>query len=418
MTYIDSAIKNRKSSKVISILTWICVFLLFVGDIRIPIGDSELYTPLAIFPAIILFVIRIGLFELYFLRGTLALLGVLISGVLSTVWSDYVSVARSVAAMFPIATAVLVLLALNGVRDLNFLIRSAVLVGGGFLAVWVTFLSFLSIHASMSGLPFYEAKLLIETPLGRSNYLAAFLLVFLTFSWNQSLILRGLALIAFSVLSIYSRGAFLVFFLFVLIVFFRSSGAGYKKYIFGALVVLSLFGILAMIFLGKLFEYDLTESFGFDPLESAENRLLLWKASLDMLSESPIFGIGPNGFRSFVEINSMEDVWGPHNSILLLWLNYGILGVCFYFAYVFFIFQSVRKKSYIEEYDNNVFIMLCLLLFFSLFEPLVGSATFEILLVIIYLWSVDFRVENKPHMLRLSGASLNPRWSGKVIQGR
>jgi len=413
MTHIYTPIDKQKKNSVISMLAWLCVFLLFIGDARIPVGDSELYTPLAIFPAIILFVIRIGLFELYFLRGTFALLGVMIAGVLSTIWSDYVSVTRSVAAMFPIVTAVVILIALNGVRDLNRLIKSAVFFGGCFLAAWVALLSF---QAAISDLPFYEAKLLIETPLGRSNYLAAFLLVFLAFSWNKSLILRGVAVIAFSALSIYSRGALLVFFLYVLIIVFRSSRSDYKKYFLGSLVVILSFSVLATIFFGGLFEHDLTEKFGFDPFESAENRLLLWKASLEMLWKSPLFGIGPNGFRTFVEINGLEDVWGPHNSILLLWLNYGIIGVLFYFVYCFSILQSVREVGRFDQEGNNVFVLLCILLFFSLFEPLVGSATFEILIVIIYLWSVNLRVEHGARMLKSSGASLDQRWGSEVKQ--
>ncbi len=406
MTRIGNAIENRITNKIVSMLTWISVFLLFVGEVRIPIGGSELYTPLAIFPAIILFVIRLGLFDLHLLRGALALLGVLIAGVLSTVWSDHVSVARSVAAMFPIAIAALVLLAFNGVRGLSCLIVSAVIAGGSILAVWVILLS---IQASISGLPFYEAKLLIETPLGRSNYLAAFLLAFLAFSWGRSLKLRGLALIAFGAISIYSRGAFLVFLLFICIVFLRSFRSRYKKYFLGAVFVFSWFGILATISSEVLFQSDLSENFGFDPFESAENRLLLWKASLDMLGESPLFGVGPNGFRSFVERSGLEDVWGPHNSVLLLWLNYGVLGVFFYFAYCFFIFRSVRNCGCAKMSDNNVLVLLCLLLVFSLFEPLVGSASFELLLAIIYIWSVNFQTGHGARMLRSSCAARYPQ---------
>lgn len=210
MAHVYAPINNLTKNRVISLLAWLCVFLIFVGDVRFPIGDSELYTPLAIFPAIILFVIRIGLFELYFLRGTFALLGVMIAGVLSTIWSDYVSVTRSVAAMFPIVTAVVILIALNGVRDLNRLIKSAVFFGGCFLAAWVALLSF---QAAISDLPFYEAKLLIETPLGRSNYLAApsFWFFSCVFLEQVTYIKRSGSNCVLIALSIYSRGALLVF---------------------------------------------------------------------------------------------------------------------------------------------------------------------------------------------------------------
>lgn len=65
-----------------------------------------------------------------------------------------------------------------------------------------------------------------------------------------------------------------------------------------------------------------------------------------------------------LEINGLEDVWGPHNSILLLWLNYGIIGVLFYFVYCFSILQSVREVGRFDQEGNNVFVLLCILLFF------------------------------------------------------
>lgn len=390
MTNSAMLFESTKKSTFIRWLAWTSIFLLFVGDIRIPIGESTLYTPMAIFPALVLLFLRLIVAEIYFLRGTLALIGVLAAGVLSAIWSDYVSVMRTVAAMFPIAAAILVLFALNGVSGVHRIIQSAIMAGGGLLAVWVLLLT---LRAFFSGLAFYDAKLLIETPLGRSNYLGAFLLVFLAFAWGRSNILKGLALCALGALSIYSRGTALVFALFLLILCAQKLKLGQKSLLFIASVTLGFSIILVAIFSTIGFDFNSVVYFDNDSLESTGNRLLLWKKSVEMLLQSPVLGIGPNGFRSLVETYGYEDVWGPHNSILLLWMNYGVIGLFCYLAYCVFIIQSMRRNDYFKKYDRQILILLFLLLFFSLFEPLIGSASFEILLGALYLYSVRSRLE-------------------------
>jgi hypothetical protein len=392
MEEIATQFKSAQKNILIRWLAWSCIFLLFVGDVRIPIGESTLFTPMAIFPALVLLFLRLIASDVYFLPGTLALIGVLIAGVLSAMWSDDVVTTRAVAAMFPIAAAIVVLLALTGVSGLHRIIQSAIMVGGGLLAI-LAFL--LTVRAIFSGLDFYYAKLLIETPLGRSNYLGAFLLVFLAFVWGRSSILMVLALCALGALSVYSRGTALVFSLFLFVILIRKLTAGRKNFLLVVPVIGGFSIILAAIFSIAGFNFDPIDYFDHNSLESTGNRLTLWKASIEMLMQSPVFGVGPNGFRSLVEVYGFEDVWGPHNSILLLWLNYGILGLFCYLAYCFFIIQSMHTNEYFKKYDRQILILLYLLLFFSLFEPLVGSASFEILLGVLYLYSVRTRLEQR-----------------------
>lgn len=386
--------ENRTRSKMFGAIAWVCVLSLFYGDVLIPVGESSLYTPVALFPAVMLFLIRIVFLDLSTLRGAIALLGVLAAGMLSVAWSDYVSFNRSVAAMFPVATAILFLLALHGVLDLDRIIRSAVFFGGSIFSVWIIFLVFQAVQASISGLPFYEAKLLIETPLGRSNYLAAFVLTLLAFSWRSSFCLSLLGLISLGALAIYSRGALLVGLFFLTICFFNTLRVDSKRIVFLLIAILLLCLLVAIFFNGFLIHNN-----SYNYFESVENRFLLWGASIDMISNAPFFGVGPNGFRTIVEGGYLEDVWGPHNSILLLWLNYGVVGLCFYLTYLFFVFNSLYRIIDVERNNFYIFVLLCLLVFFSMFEPLVGSATFEILLAIIYLWATSFR---KEYLARLS----------------
>lgn len=179
-----------------SFLVWLSVFLIFMGNVRIPIGGSELYTPIAIFPVLILLFFR--LLRLKVLIGAFALIGVLVSGFISSLNSEYVSSIRALAAVFPVVMAILLIVSVGRGDDYSYLIRSGILCGGSILAVWVIILSS---KAILSGLPYYEAKMIIETPLGRSNYLSIFILVFLSFSFGESLVYKILGVISLLLLS-------------------------------------------------------------------------------------------------------------------------------------------------------------------------------------------------------------------------
>jgi len=297
--------------------------------------------------------------------------------------------------MFPLMAAVLLLVSLADLPGIERVARSAVLWGGSVLALWVTVLVW---RAFTSSLPFYEAKLLIETPLGRSNYLGAFLLFFLAFTWNKPLPLKGLALVALSTLSLYSRGCLLVTFVFLLAVGWSRLLAAKKVALGLGLIIGAILYLSVLHSISGNFSNEGAATYGFDPVASTNNRIALWETSIDLLKDSPFMGIGPNGFRSIVEQENLEDVWGPHNAILLLWLNYGVVGFFFYCVYIFFILRATYKAQYLQHVPDRRFELLCTLLMFSMFEPLVGSGSFEALLAILYAVSASPSAARQSHI--------------------
>jgi O-antigen ligase len=76
-----------------------------------------------------------------------------------------------------------------------------------------------------------------------------------------------------------------------------------------------------------------------DPNNSLDQRVRLWKATLRMLQDHPIFGTGLSGFAR--SINGYRDVSGysdtliyPHNILLNFWTETGLLGLAA-FAWIF-----------------------------------------------------------------------------------
>jgi O-antigen ligase len=76
-----------------------------------------------------------------------------------------------------------------------------------------------------------------------------------------------------------------------------------------------------------------------DPNNSLDQRMRLWKATLRMLQDHPIFGTGLSGFAR--NINGYRDVSGysdtliyPHNILLNFWTETGLLGLAA-FAWIF-----------------------------------------------------------------------------------
>jgi putative inorganic carbon (HCO3(-)) transporter len=81
-----------------------------------------------------------------------------------------------------------------------------------------------------------------------------------------------------------------------------------------------------------------------DPNNSLDQRVRLWKATLRMLQDHPIFGTGLSGFSR--TINAYRNVSGytdqliyPHNILLNFWTETGLLGLA---AFAWVMVQAVR----------------------------------------------------------------------------
>ena len=364
-------------------LAWAAVFLLYVGEVRIPIGSSELYFPMALLPVMLLVGLRMARGQLFLPWGALMLCTVIGCGVLGWALNDSLALQRSLAAMFPVVAAILSLAGLAGVSGIDRIVESATIWGGAVLSAWVLILAF---EAFTSSQPYYEAKLLIETPLGRSNYLSAFLLFVCASAWHRSRLISLMALAA--IVGTLSRGglaAFVIFLFLVAMARIRLAVASMFALLAVSIVITVYVGISDFELLYEVGKGDLYS--GITSTASFGNRGLLWRGAFELLADSGWIGVGPNGFRNWVEITpGVEDVWGPHSAPLLLWLNYGAVGTA---AYLLYLAMLWRARALIAPQNHSGFTDLrgCALLslfVLSMTEPLVGSASFEVFLAMNY----------------------------------
>lgn len=355
-------------------------FLLFVGDFKLPVGVGSITVPLGmviIVPAVFWSFI-VG--RIYLSAAQLLLVGVLLFGFFGALVTPEAGFSRSLVGSLPIVFSVLALI----FYGINYLPSEDVvrymLAGGVVMAVAVIILFLVSLGVSGD---YYEQKLVIETPLGRSNYLAAFLIFLFALSVSRSIFVSLIFLVA--IFCTLSRGGVLALGLFFMIIPLLRRG-----WLLFFCVVVVFFGCLIFFlaacggtgyFLGI---FNLQDS----GLDSVLNRFELWSFGFDIFSDNTVFGIGPNTFRSFVELNGeIEDVWGVHNSILLLLLNYGVFGFIFYSAYIFVVYRSI---VFAEKVDKRFFYLravFLVLMVFGFYEPLVGSSAFELLLVLTFVLS-------------------------------
>ena len=83
--------------------------------------------------------------------------------------------------------------------------------------------------------------------------------------------------------------------------------------------------------------------------DSADGRILIWKVALDMVTEHPFWGYGPNGFDAHYmqwqaeyltnhpdspHILLADNVAVPFNEFLGIAINYGLTGICLVFALI------------------------------------------------------------------------------------
>jgi O-antigen ligase len=354
-------------------------FLIFIGDFYLPVGSGQVTIPMGmvvVFPVVFLYFFA-G--RVAFSAASLLLAGVLFCGFSGMLVTPEAGFLRSFAGALPIIFSVLVLIFYEIYPVSYEAVVRCMLAGGVVLAVAVVILFLVSLGVSGG---YYEQKLVIETPLGRSNYLAAFLVFLFALGFSRGSLISLVFLAA--IFCTLSRGGVLALAVFfVLHRFLKKDGF----WIFAAGMV--FVGVL-VFFIAACGGWNFSGVSGFQGggLDSIFNRLELWSFGLDIFSRNPVFGVGPNTFRTFVELDGgIEDVWGVHNSILLLLLNYGVFGFIFYSAYIFLIYRSILLAEKIDERFFCLRAAFLVLMIFGLYEPLVGSAAFEVLLAMIFILS-------------------------------
>ena len=217
--------------------------------------------------------------------------------------------------------------------------------------------------------------------LGDPNTLAGYLLLpffmMLSFTGFKYENKRGNIYLLFIALSIalfltlvftYSRGAWIAFFVGMLIFVFLVRK---RRYILWVLIISALMALT--IFLSPIIMRQFRSIFTIYSTSGGIIRLSTWKISLDMIEDFPFFGVGLNQFKPALLIYSPEmyrTVMHQHNMFLKIGTDAGLVGLCAFAWVMIKIFKMLfmgMKTSTKQSFGYWV----CLGVFCSLVATLV-----------------------------------------------
>lgn len=182
--------------------------------------------------------------------------------------------------------------------------------------------------------------------------------------WERILSLLAIPLWLVSIIAISSRGVFLG----LLVVFFLMVIVSKRKF---AVTVLVLFAVIFFFAQATPFFWGRMDKIvNYRGDASAETRLKLWKAGIQMYRDYPMAGVGPNNFRylspTYTGLTFQSPEGGgfiAHNTYIELLAETGIQGLIFYVFAIFATLLGVMKikkssiKNSIAIYDKSEIIL-------------------------------------------------------------
>lgn len=322
--------------------------LVVLGNLELWLGSSSLTVPWTL-----VVIMPIALVEMMTARKGYCAAGLMpflllylllfALGVLAALFDSAVNFKRNLVSLLPLCIAWLVLFSFKDVdlpSDVPKMMRSA----GGLLGLMVLLKSawlFLPVWWSGGFEGVIEQKGNMGLALGKSNFLAVFLMFFSVFAWRANKVL-WLFMVLAACLTLSRFGvafALLAAVCVSLLIYVRLSVV---------LVLLALAGAI-MTLPVWLFSSQVVEmSHGFLPA-SLVARFELWDAALELLSHQPFLGAGPGGFTNYLELIAWpRSEWGVHNFILSQWIEYGLLGLLVY-GLIILHFLFLRSSLPVED---------------------------------------------------------------------
>lgn len=229
---------------------------------------------------------------------------------------------------------------------------------------------------------FYAAKNLVRSPLGRSNYIA----VFLVFCFSVALFTKQpipAVICALGAIMTLSRIGMICLCLIGSLWMLSTIDRRYRERIFMcALAVASL----ALIYLLYIVTSDKA-----NPLPSLHARLSYATSAIDMIKSYLWFG-APRSY--VVEQAAKSIIWSPHNGAMGIAINFGIGGLIAYGAYIAFMLRRFYLNAKQSLLWKGVFVGACVLLLWSNAEIIVMTPAFDILMA--GLFGIAIR-ESKRH---------------------
>nr|CAD6413076.1 hypothetical protein REQ54_01103 [Rhizobium sp. Q54] len=220
---------------------------------------------------------------------------------------------------------------------------------------------------------FYMAKTMFRNALGVSNYIAVFLV------FVAAVLLFGGAKVSaliFAVLAASTMSRFAVLFLGV-------GAAAWCLHLFSGKRVAAVF-IGSVAFLGMVIVYFLRNEPYIPTTLSvrADYWISGWKAFLN----HPGFGAP----RSYVLADqNISILWNPHNAVLHYASIFGIAGAALYGTYLFLVIRSLWWAAGVSAVWTGILFAVLLTLAWSMFEPIILTPAYEILLASLYVLATN-----------------------------
>ncbi|MPT21133.1 MAG: O-antigen ligase domain-containing protein [Pseudomonas sp.] len=381
---MDSAfsLKNLKTAhvyqKLKSILFLIFPVLVVLGNFELWLGASSLTLPwllLIILPFVLLDMAMLWKsrcnsewLPFMFLYGLLFVLG----GLSALADSD-TSLLRNLASLLPLMVALAVLYCFRDV-SLSFNVTKIMCVAGACLVFMIFMKSILLYWPAIRLGQVHEVfgyKSEMGLPLGKSNFLAVFLAFFAVFAWRANKVLYVAVLLA-ACLTLSRFG--------VAFVLFAGLCAYLLNYVRLSVIALVIVGFSILTVLPVFFFPTQAVALARECSlpESLIARFELWRAALELLAGRFFWGAGPGGFTTYLELVGWPRYeWGTHNFVLAQWIEYGFLGLTVYFIILvrFFLLHAEQDSA---DYEL-VKLAGAILLFYALFENVVGLVAFEVM---------------------------------------
>ncbi|MGR3303197.1 MAG: O-antigen ligase family protein [Candidatus Scalindua sp.] len=232
--------------------------------------------------------------------------------------------------------------------------------------------------------------------------------------WKRALIVLMLVMFIFYLFLSNYRTAILSSAIGLFIFYFLYYRIAFAKKLFLAIVFL-LFLVISLIYTEKVTEnlsffrffqsvQQLSSGQSFEDISSG--RVEIWRATLKMVVDHPLLGIGPDMWNHYISqymapIFAYKDAYGetrwtypydPHNLYLLIWINYGILSFICYFIILCIV--AIKGINNIKRSLSHQMRVISIASFISLIQWMLMSCftmrfyNHSILLYAIIFWTI------------------------------
>lgn len=239
----------------------------------------------------------------------------------------------------------------------------------------------IAVLTSNIGQNLYLLKSQIVIPLGASNYITCFFILFfpIIYKLERNKIVKYIFLILSIVIIFLSRSTsgFIVFVILMIVLLLSEKQYKVLKILLMLLLfvgVIYFIGIKNSEYLERLINNISSLFNGMDTTNVLNGREILYQECIDLIKESPIFGHG-FAYRNKISGNLMT-----HNWILEMTVSGGIIGL-FLFAFPIYIFlkKTYKYRKNLTLLQISIFISIFCVLIQGFVEPSLSTMKFDII---------------------------------------